>query len=45
MCLTERSPAKVSWLVKFGGRVITTCDTKREAEELCRKLNRKYGLI
>lgn len=45
MCKVERSPARVSWLIKFAGQVLTTADTKREADELCKKLNRKYGLV
>lgn len=36
MCDIVRSPARVSWLVKYNGCILDTADTKAEAEDIKR---------
>lgn len=38
-----RSPAKKTWLIKFGSRTVHVSQTKKEADSICEDLNRKYG--
>ena len=43
MIKVKRSPARVSWFVTYGDKVISVERTKREATKVAEELNKKYG--
>lgn len=40
--VVKRSPARVCWHVKLGEQLITTAQTKHEANRIASQLNREY---
>lgn len=41
--LVKRSPAKASWWVLCNGKLIETTDTRKQAEQMARSFERRYG--